>query len=237
MRGEKVASTVARQIARDIVDFSLDPGAPLAPESAMLDRFGVSRASLREGLRILETQGLITIKPGPRGGASVARVDSASFGRMATLYFQVLQVRLREVVEARLIIEPVMAGLAAERRDPELEQDLRDSVAGDPEAMDEAEWLATSHRFHTVVLGMSGNPLLNLVATSLKDIFTTRISGLLFPTEERTKVQAVHRAIAEAIDRGDADAAERLMRDHMQEYAANVAARFPGLMDEIVDWR
>ncbi|MDF2434518.1 MAG: GntR family transcriptional regulator, transcriptional repressor for pyruvate dehydrogenase complex, partial [Mucilaginibacter sp.] len=114
-RGEKIASRVARLIVADIVESGREPGDALAPESLMVERFGVSRASLREALRILETQGLISIKPGPGGGTSVAPVSSSDFGRMATLFFQVMHVKLGDVVEARLVIEPVMARMAAER--------------------------------------------------------------------------------------------------------------------------
>jgi GntR family transcriptional repressor for pyruvate dehydrogenase complex len=236
-RGEKVASLVARQIVRTIVDEGLTPGAPLEPEALMLDRFGVSRASLREALRILETQGLITIKPGPGGGPSVADVDSTNFARMSTLFFQVLRVRFREVVEARLIIEPFMAALAAARHDPELEDELLAIVQKGNEAEGDSEWLAASDEFHGMVLSMSGNALLNLVGKALKDIYTDRVAGLTFPSPERNHVREVHGKIAKAIVRGDAKVAERLMRDHMSEYAHNVERRHPGLLDEIVDWR
>lgn len=236
-RGEKVASIVARQIVRAMVDEDLAVGASMEPEAAMLDRFGVSRASLREALRILETHGLISIKPGPGGGPSVADVDSRDFARMATLFFQVLRVRFREVVEARLIIEPVMAGLAAARHDPELEGELMEAVRRGNEAEGEAEWIAESDAFHSLVLGMSGNPLLNLIAKALKDIYTDRVAGLTFPASERRHVRDVHGEIAAAIVKGDAAVAERLMREHMVEYASSVERRHPGLMDEIVDWR
>lgn len=236
-RGEKVASLVARQIVRTIVDRELDVGSPMEPEAVMLDRFGVSRASLREALRILETQGLITIKPGPGGGPSVADVDSHDFARMATLFFQVLRVRFREVVEARLIIEPVMAGLAATRHDPQLEDRLVEIVARGDAADDDAEWLAASHEFHTMVLSMSGNSLLNLLGQSLKDIYTDRVAGLTFPAADREHVRGVHGDIARAIADGDANVAEKLMREHMVEYSRSVEERHPGLMDEIVDWR
>jgi GntR family transcriptional repressor for pyruvate dehydrogenase complex len=63
-------------IVRDIVERGRQPGDALEGESRMLERFGVSRASLREALRILETQGLITIKPGPGGGPSVGTTDA-----------------------------------------------------------------------------------------------------------------------------------------------------------------
>src|SRR5947209_1787797 len=123
-RTEKVAAVLARQIVRDIADRKLPPGTPLEPEGAMVERYQISRASLREALRILETQGLIAIKPGPGGGPIVSDVDSRDFGRMSTLYYQVLGVRFREVVEARLIIEPVMAKLAAGHDDPEAKKRL-----------------------------------------------------------------------------------------------------------------
>jgi DNA-binding FadR family transcriptional regulator len=236
-RGEKVASLVARQIVRTIVDGELEAGSPLESEGVMLERFGVSRASLREALRILETQGLISIKPGPGGGPSVADINSRDFARTATLFFQVLRVRFREVVEARLIIEPVMAGLAAARHDPKLEDELMEIVRRGQAADDEREWLVESDAFHGMVLSMSGNPLLNLVGKALKDIYTDRVAGITFPGRERNQVRDIHEEIARAIVKGDAKVAEDLMREHMVAYARNVEKRHPGLMDEIVDWR
>lgn len=236
-RGEKVASRVARMIVRDIVESGRQPGDGLEPESLMLDRFGVSRASLREALRILEVQGLITIKPGPRGGPSVAAVSSQDFGRTATLFFQVLHVTLGDVIEARLVIEPVMARMAAERHDPELNDQLRENVAAHHEAHDERTWLAVTQDFHAMVCGMSGNPLLNLLALSLKDIYTSRVSSYVFPEENRDHVRETHGAIAEAIISRDAATAERLMHDHMAKLAEFFEARYPGLMSELVQWR
>src|SRR5215211_3941173 len=81
-RAEKVSEVVARSIVQDIAARRLPPGTMLPSESVMLDRYRVGRASLREGLRILEIQGLITIKPGPGGGPMVATASSHDFGRM-----------------------------------------------------------------------------------------------------------------------------------------------------------
>jgi len=237
-RGEKVASRVARLIVRDIVDSDRRPGDALEPESLMLERFGISRASLREALRILETQGLITIKPGPGGGPSVGAVDSRDFGRMATLFFQVLRVNLGSVVEARLVIEPVVARLAAARHDPELNAALLENVRRHETATtDDGTWLAVTQDFHAMVCSMSGNPLLNLLALALKDIYTDRVSGFVFPEENREHVRSTHAEIAQAIIDGDAETAERLMHDHMAKLAEFFEARYPGLMSELVDWR
>jgi DNA-binding FadR family transcriptional regulator len=236
-RSEKVASRVARLIVRDIVESDRQPGDALEPESRMLERFGISRASLREALRILETQGLITIKPGPGGGPSVGAVDSRDFGRMATLFFQVMRVDLGSVVEARLVIEPVMAGLAAERHDPELNGQLKANVALHDSSLDDRTWLKVTQEFHAMVCSMSGNPLLNLLARALKDIYTDRVSGYVFPQENRQHVIETHAEIAEAIIGGDAETAERLMHDHMATLAKFFEQRYPGLMSELVDWR
>lgn len=228
---------LARQIVRDIADRQLPPGSPLEPEGAMVERYQISRASLREALRILETQGLIVIKPGPGGGPLVSAVDSRDFGRMSTLFYQVLGVRFREVVEARLIIEPVMAKLAAEHDDAEAKQRLGEIAREGWETRTNGEWLVASDAFHGQIIGMSGNTLLGLVARSLKNIYTDRVAGLSFPDSDRDKVRKTHDALAKAIMAGDANKSRRLMEAHMREYAEKVAERNPTLMDEIVDWR
>jgi DNA-binding FadR family transcriptional regulator len=236
-RNEKVALRVARLIVRDIVERGLVPGDALEAEAAMLERFGISRASLREALRILETHGLITIKPGPGGGPSVGAVSSRDFGRTATLFFQVLRVDIGEVLEARLVIEPVMAGLAAQRKDPELIEQLQENVRAHQTAADDATWLRVTQEFHALVCGMSGNQLLNLLALALKDIYTDRVSEFAFPEESRDHVRKTHAEIADAISEGDAETAARLMREHMATLAEFFEERHPGLMAELVDWR
>jgi DNA-binding FadR family transcriptional regulator len=236
-RSEKVASRIARLIVRDIVDSDREPGDRLEAESQMVERFGVSRASLREALRILETQGLITIKPGPGGGPSVASVSSRDFGRMATLFFQVKNVSVANLVEARLVMEPVMARMAAERHDPELNDQLRAVVAAHDPRLSDREWLDITHDFHAMVCAMSGNPLLGLLAGALKEIYTDRVAGFVFPEENRDHVCEIHAAIADAIIVRNAEAAERMMHHHMERLAQFFAERYPGLMSELVQWR
>ncbi len=235
-RGQKVANRIAREIVSDIVVNEMQPGEPLPAESAMLESFGVSRASLREALRILETQGLITIKPGPGGGPFVAAVDSSDFGRMATLFFQLKRVTLGAVVEARLAIEPMMARFAAQRHDPALNDELEEIVQQHFQAATDAEWFATVDDFHSLVCRMSGNPLLDLIAGALKDIYADRVTGFGVPEENRGDVRSTHRKIARAIIRGDGVTAERLMRGHMVVLAQFFERNHPGLMDELVDW-
>jgi GntR family transcriptional regulator, transcriptional repressor for pyruvate dehydrogenase complex len=236
-RGEKVSAVVAHEIVRDIVRQRLTPGTMLESEAAMLRRYRVARASLREALRILEVHGLIRIKPGPGGGPVVSGADTRDFGRMATLFFQVSGVRFAELVEARLILEPVMARLAAERCGEDDAKELRGIVQAGVEAADDAAWSSASNEFHSKILSMSGNGLLGLFAGAIKEIYHDRVAGFLYRGRQRDQCRKVHAQIAEAIVAGDAETAGQLMKDHMTGFASTVAKRDAKLLNEVVDWR
>ena len=234
-RGDKVAEAIARDIIRRIGVERLPPGTQLAPEAKMLEEYGVGRGSLREALRILEVHGLISIRSGPRGGPTVDQVHTENFGRMSTLYFQMDGMTFEELIEARLITEPMMARLAAERRDEQLVAEF-DRLDGEVPA-DEDAYVRHCAEFHQLVALASGNRIMRLFGQSLADILNDRLSSVLFPKSRRGDVVAVHKAIAKAISAGDAEQAEQSMRDHMLEYAAYVRRRHPSLMREVVDWR
>jgi DNA-binding FadR family transcriptional regulator len=237
-RGEKVFETVARDIVRRIRAENLPPGTLLPSEAEMLSEYGVGRGSLREALRVLEVLGLITIKAGPGGGPVVSDIDRHAFGRMATLYFHVGEMSIRELMEARLVMEPLMARLAAERRDPTKLAELRAVAerAEQAELGSDAEYLGTSNDLHAVIAGMSGNRILDLFGSALHTIFQGRVRGMLFPVSRRKGVRDVHSRIVSAIESGDADLAESLMRQHMIEYAEYARKRHPALFDEVIDW-
>ncbi|SEO54559.1 FadR/GntR family transcriptional regulator [Trujillonella endophytica] len=234
-RGAKVAEALAQEIVHEIVSRKLPPGTLLSSEAQMLEDYGVGRGSLREALRILEVHGLITMKPGRNGGPMVIEVGSRDYGRMSSLFFHIGGVTFRQLVEARLSLEPMMARLAAERRGQELVGTIVDPETAHVD--DDAAYFDATKDFHLTVAAMSGNPVLNLISASLEGIFRDQVNGLLSPADDRRHVLEVHTAIADAISSGDADAAEKLMREHMQEYADWVEQRHPQLVDAIIDWR
>ncbi|SFP50201.1 transcriptional regulator, GntR family [Geodermatophilus dictyosporus] len=230
-----MAEALAQEIVHEIVSRKLPPGTLLSSEAQMLEDYGVGRGSLREALRILEVHGLITMKPGRNGGPMVIEVGTRDYGRMSTLFFHLGGMTFGQLIEARLVLEPMMARLAAERRG----QELADKVA-DPDTTaveDDSVYYAATTDFHRGVASMSGNPVLNLVSVSLEDVFRDQVTGLLSPEDERRHVLEVHAAIARAIAAGEADAAEQLMREHMQEYADWVTRRHPQLTDQVISWQ
>jgi DNA-binding FadR family transcriptional regulator len=233
-RTEKVSDVIAREIVADIR--GKPPMSMLPPETVMLEKYQVGRASLREALRILEVHGIVEIRPGPGGGPMVAAVDPSYFAWMSSLYLNLMEATYREVLEARIIMEPVMARLAAQRQDRNALELLEQHIMWEPPE-DEAEYLLQTGGFHGLLAGLSGNRVLDLEGQALRDMYADRIEGTVFRPELRDGILRDHQAIARAIVSGNPNRAEKLMREHMEEYFAYSAAQNPGVLDEVVLWR
>jgi GntR family transcriptional repressor for pyruvate dehydrogenase complex len=237
-RSGKISETIARDILDDIVQRKLPPGTMLASEAVMLDRYGVGRASLREALRILEIHGLIKIKPGPKGGPVVAEVTSADLGRSATFFFHAIGATFADLLGARLVIEPMMARLAATNLTAAGAEELKRAVEDHERdaTQPSSSWGRTSAGFHVIVNGLSGNKVLDMLGRALLDIHAER-TQTEFPVSGRGDVSRAHQRIAQAILDGDADAAEQRMRRHVQAQITNVRQTRPEMLDELIDWR
>jgi DNA-binding FadR family transcriptional regulator len=243
-RTEKLAEFVAHEIARDIFARKTPVGTKLPSEQVMLESYGIGRASLREGLRILEVYGLLSMKSGPGGGPVVGEVNSANFGRSATFYYHLAGATLGELMETRSALEPTIAGLAAERRNKKLLGALRTFMDRQEQLTDEdlsdinsEQYVDLTGDFHRIVTGLSGNRVLDLTAQSLLDIFSDRTDEIIFPPEHQQDVLRVHRDIGQAILDGDANQARDLMALHMKQLVEFFTKRYPGLPTELIDWR
>jgi GntR family transcriptional repressor for pyruvate dehydrogenase complex len=236
-RVEKVPEIVARRILRDIVERGLSSGDRLPPEASMIRQFGVGRASLREALRILETHGLIRIRMGSGGGPVVTDVSSTDYGRMASLYLFRAGGTYEELLEARLVIEPMMVRLAAERLTDESAQRLRNVILEGEAAADAPapEWSATSEAFHAEIAGMSGNQVLDLFAAALISIERRHI-GPIYRAGDRGITLEVHGRIADAILEQNAGKAEQLTRRHIIENERMLRDNYRVLLEERINW-
>lgn len=248
-RPEKTSEFVARQIVSDIVRNGMRPGDVLPPENDMLSRYRVGRSSVREALRLLEVSGLIYLKPGPGGGPILADTSSNDLGKTMTLYFQVMGVTFRDLVAARVTIEPLIARVAAENSSPEFHEELRETVEAAKKALhDGGQYAIHVQHFHSMIAaGASVNPILGLIVRSLAHIYGAFLR-VRHPQAgrqgERGEVIEVHQSgviqeheeIAKAIIKGDAAAAERLMAAHMAQFADYVSTEYAASLDEVVEW-
>lgn len=236
----KVSQLIAAEIVRDIVENDLQEGDRLPTEAAMLEEFDVGRASIREGLRVLEGLGLISIRQGQLGGPVVAKLRPEDLGRTLSFYFHATGSTYGELIEARLIIEPIMARLAAERRLPEQMEQLREALAAEADApIDDPFYVTSADRFHYVVSGLSGNSVLDILGQSLRGLYQQRIlpGAIVTDPSVRESVRKTHRKIGDAILAGKGAQAEKLMREHLRSLSDAQAADTPDLWDERVDWQ
>ena len=241
-RTEKVSEVIAREIIRD--SRGLPPGTMLPPEAKLLEKYRVSRASLREALRLLEVQGLIVIRPGPGGGPMIAEADTWHFGRMASLFFHMSGATYRDTLDARLILEPVVCGIIAQQQDPEHIQALKNYLENSrttmegklpPTAFDISEDQEKVLEFHAMLMSMSGNPVINLLVRSLQDLRVDAVSD--HPGHLEGDLLHVHDMIARAIIDGRPAQAEQLMREHIQEFIEYELENDPAYLQQTVSWR
>lgn len=234
VRAPKTSELIAAQLRRQIVRGAVRPGDKLPPETQLMEHFGVSRPTIREAFRILETERLIVVRPGSRGGALVVAPDPSVAARYVGLLLQLQGATIDDVYEARKVAEPYCAGMLAGCR---TEQDVADltAVIAEAEAAieamdglapDPAEWTRLSHRFHELIMERSGNKTLALQGAVLRDIVAMhtalRVTRSFDPAESperfRRAVRSYKKLVA-LIEAGDADGARRLWRSHMDSAA------------------
>jgi DNA-binding FadR family transcriptional regulator len=237
-RSRKTSELVAREIVRDIVEQRLQPGQMLPSEQAMLARYGVGRPALREAIRVLEVHGLLRVKPGPGGGPVVGTVTGRAFGAMASLFFRLAGTTFRELIEARLELEPMAARLAAERRDPDALARLRATVEreADADLTDDAGYARLARDFHSALAGASGNGVVDLMGSGLLELYQDRLRIPITPRDQRTTAVQSHVAILAAIEAGDAERAEVLTRASLDVVLNRLEQLLPDLLDQVIDW-
>jgi GntR family transcriptional regulator, transcriptional repressor for pyruvate dehydrogenase complex len=235
----KIAVQLARQLVDEVMEQGLLPGDRLSPEAEMVQQYAVGRATVREALRLLEMQGLISVKTGPGGGPVLEQLRPADFARMATLHFQMRGSTYQEIYVALLAVEPLMARLAAEGQDPEGLDRLRQIVASADELdleQDSRAFFYNSVNFHAAVCSISGNSVLDLFGSSLLAVHRPRSRSTITPLPLRSDVRTMHQMIAQAIFDGNGELAEKLMRDHVLDFRKRQIELRSAEVNERVKW-
>ena len=236
-RGVKLAERLAQEIVEEITADGLKPGDRLPSEVQMAHDRGVSRTSLREALRLLEVHGIITVRTGPNGGPELTKLTSSDFARMATLHFHMAGVTFRQLLEARLVLEPPLAELAAANRSQDQVDALRRNLAEHSKADDVKSMIFYAHEFHSLISDCAGetHQALSLMTSSVQGIFDVYASQNRTVKAMRGTV-GVHAEIADAIEDSDRQRARDLMEKHMRQSAETFGREHPTLIDSAVPW-
>jgi DNA-binding FadR family transcriptional regulator len=226
MRIPKMAELVAAHLRRQIVRGDLQEGDALPPEMILMEQFGVSRPTLREAFRILESEALISVRRGARGGARVHPPNSDVAARYAGLVLEHRHTKLVDVYEARAMIEPHCAGLLAARRTQSDVAALTAAVESGEGVLDENPDLLTRVHtdFHARVVDLAGNETLKVLTGILRHIVDTahwhRVAeDPAGPNTRRGthKGARAHRRLVELIRAKDVAGAEAHWRKHLME--------------------
>lgn len=239
---DRAASVVARQVRRRIIRGELVEGDVLPSESELLEQFGVSRPTLREAIRVLESESLVVVKRGSRGGTevSVPRVQTAA--HYAGLLLEYRRATTTDVFVAAAAIEgPCVAMLARERTAADLEA-LRAAIDDEQQHDDEPRALLDRQNdFHRLVIDMAGNQTLLVLSDVLRhiiEIATERYVddpglGGADKFQSAKAATRTHQKIVDLIEARDAAEAEALWRKHI--LATSTQLKKAGVADLVLD--
>ena len=222
VRLPKTAMVVAGRIRSEIVRNQLANGDELMPLEQLATRFGVSLPTLREALRILESEGLISIRRGTRGGVRIHRPDSRSAAMYAGLVLQAESTTILDVYQARCVLEPAAVRALAEAFDAGAIKRLRGAVDEIRTIEDPVTFLRAGTHFHLLIVELTGNRTLTLIASILRQIAeaaVTQVTKSLVQHEavlDRQGALSRYDRLLELIEAGDADGAEAHWRTQME---------------------
>lgn len=217
-----VPERLSVDIERLILEGTLAPGEKLPPERELADHLGVSRVSVRDALRELETRGLIARKPG-RG--TIVR-DPGELGdrfEETLVALSSLSSDLQHIMELRAIVEPPIARITAHRAAPRDLAQLRELVEAMEADVTQERYAELDRAFHQAIAQYAHNPLLTYINEQIAQrIAPSRASR--YQTQERRRASsAAHRRIFEAIAQGDGELAEQEARAHVLDISDQIA--------------
>jgi DNA-binding FadR family transcriptional regulator len=222
VRVPKTAELVAAHLRRQIVRGELVEGDALPPEAVLMEQFGVSRPTLREAFRVLESEALISVRRGAHGGARVHTPNGDVAARYAGLVLEHRGTTLADVHHAMALLEPACARELAAADEAALaqlhavHQRAAPALDTDPQAV-----LAHHGHFHQLLVDLAGNQTVTVLAAMIRHILEQTNLGEAHPlTAPDTAADAhdhqrAHARLLELLGQGDADAAETHWRAHV----------------------
>ncbi|MDS0858611.1 FCD domain-containing protein [Burkholderia pseudomultivorans] len=242
-RAIKRGDQVAEQIKRWINDGQARPGKRLNKEAELQQMFNVSRGSMRDALKALEIQGLVSLSTGPDGGATITRVPLARAFQSLQNYLFFEGVTLEDIYAVRRTLEPmVAAGAVPYLSEADFDALERSVSVCEPFKACHAEALDQRHEdihFHDVLAAAHPNAFLRSLCQIINQMLHTLVIVAGNVTQQDYQAfgrhtAAAHRAILDAARRRDADAVAQLMAAHMEEAQAQLRAVHAALQQKLV---
>ncbi len=238
----RIYENVVKQIRKAILNKTLKPGDKLPPEKELAEKFGVSKASIREAFRVLETMGFLEIRQGISGGAFVKEVDlqTARENFLNYIFFQ--QPSLKEFTEFRLIIEPQVVEFAVKRLKEEGIEKFKKDLKKISTVLDTTKdnlkggqfFYELDINFHRLIASLTGNRLVIFIVDAMHNALIS-IKKLLMPDMDFCQwVYESHLEIFKAICDLDVERAKLEMEKHIKDVASRLELITKGTIFEYV---
>ena len=221
VKGLRVAEELIAQILQNVIKEKLRPGDKLPSERQLAEICSVSRVTVREALRILENKGLVTIKRGAKGGAFITEIDIKTVEDTLNDFFQFGDVSIDNISEARLIIEPMIAEIAAVKRTTENLKEIEEIISYCQKLIeaDRAE-VDAQVKFHFALAKATGNPVIIAISNSLMGFLAKKLHEIRPSNKSFTTDQEFHLQIFEAIKNQNGRLSFEAMKQHVITFKA-----------------
>jgi DNA-binding FadR family transcriptional regulator len=224
---------VAQLLLERILAAKLKPGSSFATEAELLSQFNVSRPTLRESLRILESQGVLEVRPGPGGGIIVGKPSTDLLAHGLSVFLRLNEVPFITVLKAREVIEPALAYEAAingtDEDFAELEASITRMKTLDAQR-DQDAFLEENRVFHGVIARASGNKVLEVFWHTISIVATGEHHGMRYSVGNQAHVIKAHQHILDACRKRDGNAASDAMEGHVTGLENLVRERYQHLL-------
>jgi DNA-binding FadR family transcriptional regulator len=227
VRAVRAYEAIVEQVEDALARGVLRPGSRLPSERDLMTQFAVSRSTVREALRVLESSGLIRSRPGDPHGAEVLPYSAGGLRKSVLRLAKVDELSLCELVQFRMILESAAYMLAARLRTPEQMAEMEAALARMREAIGEGHeaFSEADVAFHEIVAQASGNMLIQVCGEVVRGVVLGLIDDKITKASNRAELMRQslrhHTEVFEAVRAGDGAAASRLARGTLFSYYAS----------------
>jgi DNA-binding FadR family transcriptional regulator len=225
VRPARASHDIVQQIKAQIFAGHILSGNRLPSENDLSEQFRVSRTTVRDALRVLESQGLIDIKVGAGGGAFVAEPRHETVTESLSNMLKMRSMDIEELAEARLVIETSIVALAAKRATTKDIAALNDAIEQARRGQESGDLRFTPHSvtFHVALAEAAKNQVLLFTVNSFRSLFYDTIEKLLPDPDMQERAIHDHQKILDAIQARDGALAQQIMRTHLSYFKARAA--------------
>ncbi len=217
---DRISQFIVDQIKEAVFQKKLNPGDKLPSERQLMSQFRTSRVTMREALRTLEQFGILEIRRGTEGGAFIRDPHTKFINNFLQDMFSMGKIRIFNLTEARMAVEPYSVKLATERITEDTLWKIMQNIQEAKDCLDKEnknDARLLDLEFHRLIAQASQNPVIFFMIDSIMDIMENNISSIPLAAKSVERTNQSHAKIYAALKDRDVRKAQDLMFEHIQE--------------------